>query len=140
MIVVDTNVVSEPMRVKPSAAVVAWLDRQAVVTLYITSINLAELLVGIDARPAGRRRTGLRAALDDVLATFFGPRVLPFDADAAREYARVVTRAAARGHVLPVADAQIAAIAACHGFTVATRDAAPFRAAGVEVIDPWGAV
>jgi predicted nucleic acid-binding protein len=36
-----------------------------------------------------------------------------------------------------VADGQIAALAAVHGFTVATRDAAPFLAAGVAVINPW---
>jgi predicted nucleic acid-binding protein len=41
------------------------------------------------------------------------------------------------GHAISVADGQIAAIAATHGFTVATRDTAPFIAVGVPVIDPW---
>lgn len=54
-------------------------------------------------------------------------------------YAPLVGRARAHGHSISVADGQIAAIAAVHGFAVATRDAAPFEAAGVAVIDPWEA-
>jgi hypothetical protein len=46
-------------------------------------------------------------------------------------------RANAKGFAISVADGQIAAIAAVHGFAVATRDAAPFLAAGVTVINPW---
>ena len=137
MIIVDTNVVSEPMQVRPSAAVVAWLDRQAAETLFLTSVNLAELLVGVEALPAGRRTSGLRTALGDLLASLFGPRILPFDAEAAKTYAVLVARASAAGHAISVADGQIAAIATLNGFAVATRDVAPFKAAGVTVIDPW---
>ena len=104
MIIVDTNVVSEPMQVRPSAAVVAWLDRQAAETLYLTSVTLAELLVGVEALPAGRRRSGLRTALGDLLASLFGPRILPFDAEAAKTYAVLVTRASAAG-AWPMANA-----------------------------------
>ena len=84
-----------------------------------------------------KRREGLDAALSDLLDALFESRILPFDRTAASAYARVFSRARTKGQVISVADAQIAAIATAHGFTVATRDTAPFIAAGVRVINPW---
>jgi len=137
VIILDTNVVSEPMKARANPAVAAWLDRQAAETLYLTAVNLAELLVGVETMPAGKRREGVGAALAALLSKLFGARILPFDEDAARTYATLVARARASGLALSVADAQIAAIAAARGFAVATRDTAPFVAAGVPIFDPW---
>ncbi len=137
MIILDTNVVSEPMKVNANPAVAAWLDRQAAETLYLTAVNLAELLVGVETMPAGKRREGIGAALGALISRLFGPRILPFDESAARAYAALVARARASGCALSVADAEIAAIASVKGFTVATRDTAAFIAAGVPIIDPW---
>jgi predicted nucleic acid-binding protein len=139
MIVLDTNVVSEPVKPGASEAVRAWLDRQDPETLYLTSTSLAELLVGIGRLPVGKRREGLADALNELLEMLFGRRILPFDTRAAVEYARVVGRMRSTGHGISVGDAQIAAIAATHGFAVATRDTAPFERAGIEVINPWDA-
>ncbi len=136
MIILDTNVVSEPMKAHANPAVAAWLDRQAAETLYLTAVNLAELLVGVETMPAGKRSEGVGADLAALISRLFGARVLPFDEDAARTYASLVARARAKGVALSVADAQIAAIATSRGFAVATRDTAPFVAAGVPVIDP----
>jgi predicted nucleic acid-binding protein len=139
MIILDTNVVSEPMKANGAASVVDWLDRQTAETLYLTAVNLAELLVGVETMPVGKRREGVGAALAALIAKLFGARILPFDEDAARTYAALVARARARGVALSVADAQIAAIATVKGFMVATRDTTPFVAAGVPIIDPWRA-
>jgi len=139
MILLDTNVVSEPMRAEPSLAVVEWLDGQAVETLYLAAVSYAELLVGVEVLPAGKRRRGIGEALGELISKLFGPRILPFDHKAARAYANLIARARAAGHVISVADGQIAAIAAANGFIVATRDTAPFIAAGMPVIDPWRA-
>ena len=125
------------MRLDADPAVRAWLDRQAAETLYLTAINFSELLLGVELLPAGKRRRNLAEGLGELLDELFGPRILPFDQEAAAIYARIIGRAQARGFAIGVADGQIAAIAATHGFVVATRDAAPFKAAGVPVIDPW---
>jgi toxin FitB len=137
MIVLDTNVVSEPMRANGSPFVRAWLDRQVAETLYLTATSLAELMVGIEALPAGKHKSQLAAGVAELLGRLFGSRILPFDRDAAMMYAGMVSRARARGRLISVADGQIAAIAAVRGFAVATRDTAPFEAAGITVIDPW---
>ncbi len=139
MIVLHTNVVSEPMRLAGNPNVRAWLDRQVAETLYLTATSLAELLLGIELLPEGKRKEGLATALADLMATIFGSRVLPFDRHAAEVYAPIVSRARASGTSISVADGQIAAIASVWGFTVATRDTAPFLAAGVPVINPWEA-
>ena len=139
MILLDTNVVSEPLRPRPDEAVLAWLDSQLVESLYLPAISLAELLLGIAGLPAGKRRKALAAALDQQIIALFGDRILPFDVDAARSYAPLVAHARSRGFAIAVADAQIAAIAASRGFSVVTRDEAPFRAAGIAVINPWTA-
>lgn len=136
MIILDTNVVSEPMKPDGHRGVQAWLDDQIAETLYLTSISLSELLLGMEVLPDGKRKTGLAAALSDLLSTLFGARVLPFDQQAAMMYAGRVSRARAAGRAISMADGQIAAIAAVHGFTVATRDTAPFAAAGVPVVNP----
>jgi toxin FitB len=138
MIILDTNVVSEPMKPKAYPAVRAWLDAQARETLFLTATSLSELLVGVEILPAGKRKTGLGAALTELLAFLFGPRILAFDQQAAGAYAALVSRAKAQGFALSTADAQIAAIATINGYTVATRDTTPFIATGVEIVNPWG--
>jgi predicted nucleic acid-binding protein len=138
MIVLDTNVVSEAMKPDPDQAVRAWLNNQAAETLYLSSVTLAELLFGIAALPAGKRKDMLAQALDGLMG-LFRDRVLPFDTDAARHYAELAVMARNSGHGFPMPDGYIAAIAASRGFIVASRDTAPFEAAGVPVINPWSA-
>lgn len=137
MIILDTNVISEPMRSNSNDRVLEWLDNQTVETLYLTTINLAELLVGIETLPEGRRKEGLSTALTSLLSNLFGTRILPFDQSAAVAYAPIIARAKNAGHAISLADGQIAAIATAHHFMVATRDTAPFEAAGIDVINPW---
>jgi len=63
MILLDTNVVSEAMTRAPHPRVRAWLDAQVAETLFLSSITVAELLFGIGALPAGRRKDRLAAAI-----------------------------------------------------------------------------
>ena len=136
MIVLDTNVVSEAMKAQPNAAVRAWLDAQAAETLYLSSVTLAELLFGIAASPTGRRKSALTQTLDGLLALFAG-RVLAFDTNAAARYAELAVTARAAGKGFPTPDGYVAATAHARGFAVATRDIAPFLAAGLVVVNPW---
>lgn len=138
MIVLDTNVVSETLKPQPSATVVAWLDAQLAETLYLSSVTVAELLFGVAALPAGKRRDGLAAAVDDLIGLYDG-RVLPFDVDAARSYAALAMTARKKARGFPVPDGYIAATAASRGFAVASRDASAFDACGLQAIDPWAA-
>jgi predicted nucleic acid-binding protein len=137
VIILDTNVVSEPLRPAPDPAVLAWLDAQAPDTLYLTSITLAELLAGVAALPAGRRRTKLGQALTEQVLPLFEGRVLAFDMPAAHAFAQVQVGAQSAGNPISFADAAIAAIAGAHRYALATRNVRDFKGTGVEVIDPW---
>lgn len=136
MILLDTNVISEAMKPVPDDAVRAWLDEQAAETLYLSSVTIAELLYGIGALPAGKRKDRLTEALDGVME-LFADRILPFDVAAARRYADLAVKARTAGKGFPTPDGYIAAIAAAQGFAVATRDTSAFDAVGVAVINPW---
>ena len=138
MILLDTNVISEAMKPEPDASVRSWLNAQAVETLYLSSVTLAELLYGIGALPTSKRKTMLKGALDGLLE-LFQERVLPFDIDAARHYAELAVTARHGGRGFPTPDGYIAAIAASRGFIVASRDTAPYAAGGLRVINPWKA-
>ena len=136
MILLDTNVVSEAMKPEPRPSVRDWLDAQAAETLFLSSVTIAELLFGIGALPKGKRKDNLAVALDGVL-DLFEARILPFDTAAAQRYADLAVKARAAGKGFPTPDGDIAAIAAAHGFAVASRDTSAFNAAGLTVIDPW---
>lgn len=136
MILLDTNVISEAMKPEPHAAVRDWLDAQVAETLFVSSVTIAELMFGIGALPQGKRKDKLAAALDGVLELFAG-RILPFDTEAARRYADLAIAARAAGKGFPTPDGYIAAVAAAHGFAVASRDTSAFMAAGLSVIAPW---
>jgi len=137
MIIVDTNTFSEPTNPRPNPHVLAWFHQQNFEDLYYTTTSLAETYVGIESMPSGRRKTALENGTQELLEMFFGPRVLPFDEAAAKAYGPLVAHLIAKGEKPGFGDGQIAAIAYLHGFAVATRDTAPFLAAGLEVINPW---
>ena len=137
MILVDTNVVSEPLKASGDPRVVDRLDRQPAETLFISTISVSQILFGVAALPPGKRRTRLAEALENEILRLFASRILSFDLEAARAYASLMSGARARGLSISVVDGQIAAIAKANGFSVATRDESPFRAASLNVVNPW---
>lgn len=139
MILLDTNVISEPLRLSGDPVVGAWIDSQNVETLYLAAISLAELRFGIAALPDGKRKDGLHKNLERRVVPLFTGRILPFDAAASQAYAEIMARARADGKAIGKADGYIAATAAANGLIVATRDTSPFEAAGLTVINPWKA-
>ncbi|MEO7241796.1 MAG: type II toxin-antitoxin system VapC family toxin [Variovorax sp.] len=139
MILLDTSVVSEPLRPAPDSRVIGWIDAQPLETLFLSAVTVAELRAGVALMPAGRRRAGLQQSLEKRVLPPFTGRVLPFDLACTQAYAALMRKARATGLAISTADGYIAAIAAANGFAVATRDIGPFAAAGVTVINPWQA-
>lgn len=137
MIVIDTNVISELWRLVPDAGVLAWMDAQAIETLHLSAITVAELRYGIACMPEGRRRTIYQERLEHQVLPSFAGRVLAFDLDTARTYAGLMARAKAEGKAIAMADGYIAATALAHGLMVATSDTSPFEAGGLRTINPW---
>jgi predicted nucleic acid-binding protein len=137
MILLDTNVVSEPLRLAPESRVIEWIDAQPMETLFLSAVTVAELRAGVALLPPGKRRESLNESLERLVIPLFAGRVLPFDLPCTQAYAALQASARSRGLAIATADGYIAAIAAANGFTVATRDTGPFHAAGVAVVNPW---
>ena len=137
MTILDTNMVSEMMRRNPEPAVVAWLDGQVKANLFVTAVTEAELRYGVVNMDAGRRRNELAREVDNILAFDFAGRILPFDSEAAREYAAIRAHLDSIGHPVEDLDLMIAAIARSYGAAVATRNVRDFADCGVPLINPW---
>jgi predicted nucleic acid-binding protein len=136
MIVLDTNVLSEPLKSLPAPKVMEWLDKQVAETLFMTAISRAEILFGVSRLPDGKRKTALAEQIERVL-DLFKDRMLDFDAAAADHLAKIATYCEKIGREAKAPDAYIAAIAASRSFAVATRNVSHFEHTGVPVINPW---
>ena len=139
MIILDTNVVLEPLRRDPEPRVVEWLDGQTLETLYLSAITVAELRFGVQSLPVGHRRDRLHENLEQKVLPIFVGRVLAFDLSASQSYANIMAIARSIGRAISVADGYIAATAAANSMMVATRDTDPFDAAGLKTVNPWSA-
>ena len=137
MIVLDTNVLSELMRVDPEPKVVSWLDRQPLQSVWITSITLFESRTGLELLPAGKRRNALITTFESLLAEDLGSRVLPFDSEAAAHAAVLAATRQRAGRPVDTRDTQIAGIVQARRAVLATRNVRHFQDLDVEVVNPW---
>lgn len=128
----DTNILSEIRKPRPHGAVLAWFHAYPNATLAIPAIALFELQMGAERL---RLQDPLRAAAFDfwVGRIAAGSNVLPFDAAAAREAARLLNKQS----MVLMADAMIAAIARVNGLTVATRNTRDFERFAVPLVNPF---
>ena len=120
----DTNIVSEPLRPKPHPSVIRQLRRHEE-EMSIPSVVWHELRFGVERLPVSRRRDVIAKYLEDVvLATI---PILDYDTAAGEWHAKERARLAAGGDTPPFADGQIAAIARVHDLTLVTLNDADFR-------------
>jgi len=139
VIILDTNVVSEFLKVAPAPQVEAWLSGQDGMQLYFTAVGEAELRRGVAILPVGRRRSALAVAVDVILEKDLQGRILPFDRAAATAYAIIASARRTAGRPISQFDCQIAAIAKARDAALATRNIRDFEGCGVDLIDPWRA-
>ncbi len=139
MIILDTNVVSEVLRPIASTSVLTWLGAQQTEDVFTTTITFAESLFGFERMPSGKRRTELSASIERIFEQAFPARILPFDEEAARAFAKISAARHSAGRPISQADAMIAAIAHSHHATLATRNTKDFEACGIHLVNPWTA-
>ena len=137
MIVLDTNVLSALMQQQPDAQVVAWLDNQDAESIWISSVTVFEARYGLALLPPGRRKSSLQERFDQLVSEDLENRVLGFDAEAAKQSARLAADRKARGRPVDMRDTFIAGIALAKRATLATRNTGHFDDLSVPVINPW---
>ena len=135
MILLDTNVLSEAMRVEPDGRVMRWLDGHPPSALFLSAITVDEILFGIEMLPSGRKRARLGRAFS-MIVDGFSERIVPFDAQAAAESARLRAGRRRAGSPMSLADSQVAGTATSRGFSLATLNTGDFRDLGLSVLEP----
>ena len=133
----DTNVISEPMKVRPNAGVIDWLAKVDEDSVYLSVVTITELRYGIDRLASGKRRDTLEAWLRNDLTSRFEGRTLPVDVEVADACGRLVARSESMGHPIEPRDAFIAATAEVHGLTLVTRNASDFQPTVKSILTPW---
>lgn len=137
MIILDTNILSALMRATPERVVVAWLDQQPADSVWITSVTLFEVRLGLALLPAGKRQRTLENAFERLLHEDLEDRVLDFDTAAAAEAAAIAAGRQKAGRTTDMRDTWIAGITIARRGTLATRNVRHFRDLEVPVVDPY---
>jgi predicted nucleic acid-binding protein len=138
MIVLDTNVLAEVMCSAPNPGVIDWLDAASARTrIATTAITVAEIMYGIERLLPGDRKEQLREQAIAMFDEDFASAILVFDAQAAVHYAERLAASEAAGYSSAEAVAQIAAICARHGATLATRNTRDFQPLNIDLVNPW---
>lgn len=132
MYLLDTNVVSELRRARPHQAVLNWIQDIPADQLHLSSVTIGEIQAGIEITreqdPA--KADEIEDWLERVLNAY---DVLPVDAAAFRQWARLMHRQASQ----LLQDALIAAVAIVHRLTVVTRNTRDFDQLDVPVLNPF---
>jgi len=134
--VLDTCVLSETIKPKPDAGLVAWLRSQKQEQLFVCTISLGELRKGIDRLPPGKKKHDLLLWLV-TLTNIYGGRFLAFDTESAFSWGALSASLESSGKPMPVLDAMIAACTLRHGYTLVTRNEWDYQHSGVPLVNPW---
>ena len=133
----DTNVISELRRPRPNARVRAFVAKQALEDLFVSSVTFAEIRYGIETIGDPIRRAELNDWLLHKVRPMFDQRVLEVSEDVMFKWRLLVEDGRKAGHTFSQPDLIIAATALHHGLTIVTRDTGDYMLARVSLLNPW---
>jgi predicted nucleic acid-binding protein len=132
---IDTNVISELTRPRPSNNVVEWLKKTPLEDQWICTITLAEIHKGIHLARDDKKRAYLKEWIE-TLRNSFKERIFGLDTDTAMTLGRLLAK---KPTAIPPFDSIIAAVALTHSLTLVTRNVKDFDITGLKVLNPWNA-
>jgi predicted nucleic acid-binding protein len=135
----DTNCISELVRIKPEPRVMSWMQAAEETLLYLSVLTLGEIRKGLAGVPQGKRRTHLETWLEIELGARFAGRILPIDVPVADRWGLLAATAKREGKPLSTMDGLLAATALHHNLTVVSRNVSDFADTRVQVLNPWNA-
>jgi len=133
----DTNCISEALRVKPDPNVGNWMQVVDQALLYLSVLTLGEIRKGLAQLAQGKRRAQLETWLEIELQARFAGRILPIDAATADRWGLLAPEAKRMGKPLSIVDGLLAATALHHNLTMVTRNVSDFKGFSIPVLNPW---
>src|SRR5262245_16593504 len=133
----DTNVISELVKLKPEPQVTNWIEATDERSLYLSVLALGEIGKGIAMLQQTKRRTVVESWLEVSLSVRFADRILVIDEAIADRWGRLSALAQLSGTTLPVIDGLLAATALHHNLTLVTRNTKHVSATTVPTFNPW---
>ena len=133
----DTNVVSELMKRRPSRLVAEWVEATPEDLLHLSVVTIGKIRKDIDSLDDEPKRAALQSWLDHDIRVRFAGRILVFDDAVAERWGQVQAQLKKQRITLPTIDALLAATALHHGLTFVTRNTADIRPTRVPVFNPW---
>jgi len=133
----DTNCISEALRVKPDPNVGNWMQVVDQALLYLSVLTLGEIRKGLAQLAQGKRRAQLETWLEIELQARFAGRILPIDAATADRWGLLAAEAKRMGKPLSIVDGLLAATALHHNLTMVTRNVSDFKGFSIPVLNPW---
>lgn len=132
-VLLDTNVVSELRRSRPSPRVLQWYRSVPADDLYVSVLAIGEIRQGIErVRRRGDERVDELERWLATLMSAYGDRIVPITTEVADRWGRL-----AAAHSLPAVDALMAATALVHDWTLATRNVRHVERTGVRWVNPF---
>ena len=129
----DTVVLSELRKAKPSPTVLRWIRAQAANELFISVVSIGEIERGIEkARKTDRAFATELSHWLETLLSLYGEHILPVSTPIARRWGSLSAKLGNDG-----ADILIAATALSHGLSVVTRNVKHIAPCGVNTINPF---
>jgi predicted nucleic acid-binding protein len=135
----DTNVLSEGVKLRPDPRVKAWVDAIDEQLLHVSVLTLGEIRKGIESLPASSHRATLESWLIQDLVVRMAGRILQVDQEVADRWGHLAGKAKAENRPLPAVDGLLAATAMEHNLTLVTRNTRDVLLTGVPLFNPWEA-
>ncbi|MFZ0450357.1 MAG: type II toxin-antitoxin system VapC family toxin [Desulfatiglandaceae bacterium] len=134
---IDTCVISEIIKAKPSKRVVEWVGKQNEEFLYLSVLTLGEIHKGIEKLDDIDRKKNLHLWVECDLRERFRDRILPIDSQVAMIWGQIQGKAEKTGQGMPAIDGLIAATGLAHDLVVVTRNVSDMEISGVALLNPW---
>ncbi len=133
----DTCVISELIKPKPSPKVVKWISDIDETCLYISVLTIGEIHKGIEKLPESKKKNNLHKWVNFDLKERFDNKILSIDINIATTWGKVQAQSELIGQTLPSIDGLIACTGIVHDLTIATRNTKEMKVSGVSLLNPW---
>ena len=133
----DTCVISEIIRPKPSRKVIKWIKSEDEGNFFISVLTIGELHKGIEKLPESKRKEELHNWVENDLKERFWNRIIDIDLQVAMMWGKIQGMTERIGRPMPAIDSLIAATGITHHVTVVTRNTSDMKESGVVLLNPW---